>query len=309
MSGQKDVQQQIVEMNKAVISFSDRWDESKKVPEEFQKSITNLHSCTAAVKKKQEDLKENLRELVSAAESEANYFKELNSQSSEPQMKALKSNMTKAEKQKAQVRRMTACCLPGGVDASRRQQGGQVTGGDVQGEELRAYTLGVEVRTLQQKVLNSLRDIPAPGAVGVRGLMEAVQVNRVSGAQITVYQDVSSITQGCLQQEGNEIEEPELQEKEDLEKELVDVTSTITHKKEVLKDLQNQTNSSHQETSASMSRIRAEYSLYSKLFNIKWDHSMSDSHIKGCILLSCNTDHVNIKGVYDCNTKGELAGR
>ncbi|KAG0719499.1 Protein ABHD14B [Chionoecetes opilio] len=28
--------------------------------------------------------------------------------------------------------------LPGGVDASRRQQGGQVTGGDIQGEELRA---------------------------------------------------------------------------------------------------------------------------------------------------------------------------
>ncbi|KAG0723986.1 hypothetical protein GWK47_041568 [Chionoecetes opilio] len=38
--------------------------------------------------------------------------------------------------------------------------------------------VGVEVRTLQQKVFNSLRDVPAPGAVGVRGLTEAVQVNR-----------------------------------------------------------------------------------------------------------------------------------
>ncbi|KAG0716716.1 Serine/threonine-protein kinase pelle [Chionoecetes opilio] len=70
--------------------------------------------------------------------------------------------------------------LPGGVDASHRQQGGQVTGGDVQGEELRAqhYTVGVEAWTLQQKVFNSLRNVPAPfRAVGVRGLTEAVQVN------------------------------------------------------------------------------------------------------------------------------------
>ncbi|KAG0710245.1 Kelch-like protein 5 [Chionoecetes opilio] len=64
------------------------------------------------------------------------------------------------------------------------------TRGGVPGEELRVlftsqfthfhshYTVGVEARTLQQKVFNSLRDVPAPGAVGFRGLTEAMQVNR-----------------------------------------------------------------------------------------------------------------------------------
>ncbi|MPC38999.1 hypothetical protein E2C01_032518 [Portunus trituberculatus] len=42
---------------------------------------------------------------------------------------------------------------------------------------------------------------------------------------------------------------------DDIDKEIAEVTNTITHKKEVLKDIQNRANFSHQETSASISRI------------------------------------------------------
>lgn len=43
---------------------------------------------------------------------------------------------------------------------------------------------------------------------------------------------------------------------EELEKELDSVANTITHKKEVLKGLENQATSSQQETSACISRIK-----------------------------------------------------
>ncbi|KAG0722328.1 DNA damage-binding protein 1 [Chionoecetes opilio] len=43
--------------------------------------------------------------------------------------------------------------------------------------------------------------------------------------EVFLYQDVSSITQGCLQQEGNEIEEPELQEKNE-KKDLLFILTT-----------------------------------------------------------------------------------
>ncbi|KAG0716159.1 Nucleoporin Nup43 [Chionoecetes opilio] len=78
--------------------------------------------------------------------------------------------------------------LPGGVDASPCQQGGQVTGGDVQGEELRMwrYTVGVEARTLQQKVFNSLK---RRSCTRVRGLTEAVQENSVGVWRIPESED------------------------------------------------------------------------------------------------------------------------
>ncbi|XP_050739058.1 kinetochore protein spc24-like [Eriocheir sinensis] len=73
-------------------------------------------------------------------------------------------------------------------------------------------------------------------------------------------------------------------QKEELERELAGVGRTITHKKEVLENLQNQAASSQQETSTCLSKIRASYALYTKLSNIKWDHNAPEGIIKGFVM-------------------------
>ncbi|KAK8404871.1 hypothetical protein O3P69_001464 [Scylla paramamosain] len=171
MTGKKTLEELQSEIKKITINEVEKLNKAEKGKTAFQEFMTSLQSSTVAIKRKEDDLKENIRELLSVAETEKSHLQELNSQSLEPQRKNLKTDIAKAEKQK-----------------------------------------------------------------------------------------------------------------DDIDKELAEVTSTITHKKEVLKDMQNRANFSNQETSASISRIRTEYSLYSKLFSIKWDRTVPDTHIKGFVL-------------------------
>ncbi|XP_045101372.1 kinetochore protein spc24-like [Portunus trituberculatus] len=182
MTGEKTSEELQSEIKKVTFNEVEKLKKAEKGKTAFQELMTCVQSSTVAIKRKEDDLKENIRELLSIAETEESHSKELNSQSLEPQKKNLKTNTAKAEKQK-----------------------------------------------------------------------------------------------------------------DDIDKEIAEVTNTITHKKEVLKDIQNRANFSHQETSASISRIRTEYRLYSKVFNIKWDHTVPDRHIKGFVIKPTEKRVVPIK--------------
>lgn len=61
MSEEQNAEQLIGEMKKAAIIFSDRYGKTKKGTNELHKSVAKLQSITTTIKKKQDDLKENLR--------------------------------------------------------------------------------------------------------------------------------------------------------------------------------------------------------------------------------------------------------
>ena len=63
MAGEKTADQLNDEMKKAVISFSDK---TKIGNNALHESVTKLQSTTAIIKKKQDNIKENIRGQISA---------------------------------------------------------------------------------------------------------------------------------------------------------------------------------------------------------------------------------------------------